>query len=658
MAEVRGSQVALLAEIQGQHIQASQVALLAEIGFASEVEDDGTHVRASQVALLAEIDLIQVRASQVLILIEVAPPASPWPGQGQAAATLSQAAHRAPTVSRAAAQAGGALFAALAASRARVAPTTSLAALAPQSSPTGAGMSATRTLTPQILIYWDGVTPTDETDYLISARAQENLTAPEQMLTAGRGAVTACTLTLSNHHARYSPANPTSPLHPHIAGGGAYLAPVHINLTIDGATQRLFTGLVRELSENAPTAKSAPTITLDCRSRDERLLQDKRSTPLAAYLAGGAHAQHEAHHIAGLLASAGLVDGIDYISHTYAAAHPPARPTIDAGLFSLAAVWLDDESVLTELWSLAAACCGWFYCDRSGIFHYHNLTAVLPASLTAHYGPVTTLELDQTQIAGLQLRRPTNELYSEITVETAPLTLGPVGELWNPGAVVIVQPGATKTIWARLSAPLAAAPTLTWAAYTANGAPLASGVTVVATPYAQRVQLDITNTTTRTAYLNTLTLTGPTLIADAKRDAIRTSTHPFWTNRPPRARTIRSNPYIQTETQAATIAAYALQRQHLPLLTATVPNVDRHDLRLGWPVRLTYTDAAAATLPVAAPLEGIVTALDWTLDRTGYRQTITVMETASLFAGFAPLFVLGQHRIGATGAAGEAHLFY
>ncbi|MBK8798320.1 MAG: hypothetical protein IPM07_19210 [Anaerolineales bacterium] len=100
MAEVRGSQVALLAEIQGQHIQASQVALLAEIGFASEVEDDGTHVRASQVALLAEIDLIQVRASQVLILIEVAPPASPWPGQGQAAATLSQAAHRAPTVSR------------------------------------------------------------------------------------------------------------------------------------------------------------------------------------------------------------------------------------------------------------------------------------------------------------------------------------------------------------------------------------------------------------------------------------------------------------------------------------------------------------------------------------------------------------------------------
>ncbi|MBK8798324.1 MAG: hypothetical protein IPM07_19230 [Anaerolineales bacterium] len=157
-----------------------------------------------------------------------------------------------------------------------------------------------------------------------------------------------------------------------------------------------------------------------------------------------------------------------------------------------------------------------------------------------------------------------------------------MGELWNPGAVVIVQPGATKTIWARLSAPLAAAPTLTWAAYTANGAPLSSGVTVVATPYAQRVQLDITNTTTRTAYLNTLTLTGPTLIADAKRDAIRTSTHPFWTNRPPRARTIRSNPYIQTETQAATIAAYALQRQHLPLLTATVPNVDRHDLRLGY----------------------------------------------------------------------------
>lgn len=465
--------------------------------------------------------------------------------------------------------------------------------------------------------------------------------------------MTTCSITLDNHDGRFSANNSASPLYAAIAAGGAFLAPVRVDVTIDGQTQRVFTGVLREIQENAGTATQAATAVLECRGREELLLQDKRSTPLGDFLSNNARPRTEDFHIVKLLEQAGLVDGVDFRSQAWAAAQN-ARPTIDAGIFPIRYVWLDDESLLDELWQLVAACCGWFYCDNDGIFHYHNITAVVPEALRRHYGNITTIELNETTVAGLTLYRPTAEMYADVTVEVAMRSPGAVEEIWTPDDVIVVPPNTTKTVWARLDAAQWREPIVSWAAYTAGGVPLSGGVTVTPTFYAQRIKLEIQNNNPKAAYLNTLRIHGQVLVGGRTLEVERSSTRPFWNGRVRRRRSIRNNIYIQTESQAETVAAYTLRRQELPVLTAQIANVDRHDVRIGWPVRIQYPDAVSAS----AAIVGMVTSVAWRVDQTGFRSDLTVLETGSLFAGATPLFVLGTNVLGDRNEPGEAYLFY
>jgi hypothetical protein len=502
---------------------------------------------------------------------------------------------------------------------------------------------------------WDGDgLYTDESAHVVSVRGEARLSAPDALLTGGGGQVARCAVALANGDRRFSSLNPASPLYAYIAAGAAHQARMRVTVTVAGQAHRVFTGVVRELQETAPTAKQAATVTLECRGRDDLLLQERRSTPLADFLASSQAAATEDVHLAAWLTLAGLVDGVDFVSRAYAAGHAGVQPTLDAGLFPLRYAWLDDESLLDEAWGLVGACCGWFYCDAEGVFHYHNLTAVAPGALARQVGALTVVELDEHQVAGLQLRWPTAELYGEVTVEVSPRGPGETGEVWAPDTVVVVQPGETKTIWARLDGPLAGAPTLEWAAFTAGGSPIHSGVTVSQTDYAQRVKLVIANSGTRAAYLNTLRLSGQLLVGGRQVEVARTSEAPFWANRTLRRRAIRNNVYLQEESQAETVAAYTLRRQERPVLVATVPNVDRPEVRLGWPVRIEYSNV----VPAANAIVGIVTGLSWRADHSGFRQDVTVLETGSLFAGHEPIFVLGVHRVGDGMGAGEGFLFY
>lgn len=515
-------------------------------------------------------------------------------------------------------------------------------------------MSETRSVVAAVYVDWDrnGVF-TNESAYLISARGSANLTAPEQMLAGGRGQVASCTVVLDNKTRRFSPMNSSGALYAYIANGGAYMLPVLVDVTLDGTTHTLFTGYIRELTESAPTPTQTGRVTLECRAKDEKLLQDKLSTPLSDFLADSAAAHTEDYHIINLLETAGMVDGTDFVSPAYALAHPGTLPTIDTGIFPIQYVWLDDESVLDEIWQLVAACCGWFYCDHLGKFHYHNLTAVLPDALERQYGAITTLALDEEQVAGLQLKWPVAELYNEVAVEVAPRAPGEAGEIWTPDEAIVVQPKQLRTIWARLDSAQAIAPTRIDAFFTSAGIPVAGDVYVTQTNYAQRVKLEIYNDNTFSVHFNTLQLVGQTLTGGRTLEVEQASAQAFWTARPARRRSIRNNIYIQSEAQAETVAAYALKRQELPVLMATVPGVDNPALRLAYPVSVEYSNV----VPAATTITGIVSGLTWRLDNTGFHQDVTVLETASLFAAYAPIFVLGTHKLGASGT-GTAYLFY
>jgi hypothetical protein len=640
-------------------VRVSQLPILAEV--AAQV------VRVSQLPILVELDRVQVRVSQLVLLVELEyePPqlaGGPPPAAGQsaapptppAAAALPGPAVAAPApVSAAAAALGNQLFTALAAGMASLAPTTVLALGGP--GPGGSGMSEVRTVAVTVTVDWnrDG-TYTDESANVVSVRGSQNLAAPEALLAGGRGQVAACSIVLHNAGFRYSTRNTSSEIYADIAGGGAYLAPVRVTVTIDSVDYRLFTGVVRSMNEAAPTPRQASSVTLECRSRDELLLQDKRSTELDDFIADSTAAHTEDYHIIQLLTRSGLVDGADFVSQDYADAHPGTLPSIDLGIFPLRYVWLDDESVLDELWNLVAACCGWCYCDADGVMRYHNITAVLPDALARQFGTLTTIELTASQVAGLQLNWQTNELYGTVTVEVAPRAPGEVDELWTPDDPVVVQPGATKIVWARLNSPTVATPTLEWEAFTAGGIQLTSGLTVTPEHFAQRVKLTIVNSGTQAAYFNTLRLTGQQLVGGRTVEVEANSSASFWSGRTVRKRSVRNNVYIQAESQAQTIADYLLKRQELPVLVASVPNLDRADVRLGWPVTIQYTGA----VPAAGEITGIVSGLSWSCDRTGFHQDATILETGSLFAGYAPIFILGTHVLGAEDAEDEAYLFY
>lgn len=492
----------------------------------------------------------------------------------------------------------------------------------------------------------------NESNRVISAQGQHSLVAPDALLAGGRGAVATARVMLANDDGRYSLGNPYSPLDG-VLSSGVTFAPVRIHVTVDGVAHRIFTGVIRELNESGGTATESATVTLECRGREEILLNDLRSTLLVNFLADNSQAHTEDFHIVRLLEMAGMVDGTDFVTRSYAAAHPGVRATIDNGIFPIRYVWLDEESVLDQIWEMVAACGGWFYCDADGKLHYHNLTTITSAALTQHYGAQTTLWLDQTNLAGIMIARPARELYSDVTVEVMLRQPLPSAEIWKPDAPIVVQPGVSSTIWATLSAPLASTPTLMATAVNAYGATLPE-VTVTPTYYTQRVKLVLSNPTNQIAYFtaSTMHLNGQLLDSATSLEIEENSAASFWNGRPRRRRRIKQNAYIQSDTQAQTLARYFLRRQERPQPHVSAQNVDRPDIRLGHPVQINYQDAIIAT-----PISGIVAGLDWRCDRNGFRQNIAVLETDSLMASHSPFFVLGTHRLGASGVD-TAYLFY
>jgi hypothetical protein len=519
-----------------------------------------------------------------------------------------------------------------------------------------AQLAEQRTVAARIEIDWDANgSYTDESANLISARGSQQLLAPQQAIAGGSGTTDGCTIQLQNNAGRYSVRNTAGALYSVLQDGKWFQRPVKISVTIGATTTVLFTGVIRNLSEQTKTPNGVGMVTLDCRSKDDLLLRQHLSSDLTAWLTSLDPAQTEDWHIITLLEAGGMVDGADFVSQTYADAHPGTLPSIDPGLFPLPYVWLDDESPLSEIWAIAAACGGWFYCDADGLYHYHNLTGMIATMLARHYGSLLDLALDETNVSGISLAYADANLASELTVEIAPRETGAQEELWTPDELVVVQPGATKVVWARLSAPLLAVPTLTWAAYTAGGVAISTGLTVTPAYYTQRVKLTIVNaSTTQAAYFNTLSLTGQQLIGG--RTAEITTNDPtdtYWQSpRQPITRSIRGNLYLQTDSHAQALADYLLAAANRPALTASVNGVDDPAARIGQTATATRTDA------IDDPVAGVIVGVNWTLDRNGYKHDITLMDTTQLWADGTVWFVLAINVLGDEDAEDEAYLFY
>lgn len=195
---------------------------------------------------------------------------------------------------------------------------------------------------------------------------------------------------------------------------------------------------------------------------------------------------------------------------------------------------------------------------------------------------------------------------------------------------------------------------LAWVAVTSAGRDITADVALSATYYAQRVKLVWTNSGSQAAYIRQCDIAGRSLEGGRTREvsAAVAVDDAFWADRFGRSRSVRNNVYIQTESQAQTVANYLLARSQRPQVTIQVTGLDDPDVRIGRKVTVDYTGMISGALQRS----GVVVATTWTLNSNGFKQDATVLDMTDLFTGCAPFFVLGTNKLG-TGT-GSANLFY
>jgi hypothetical protein len=491
-----------------------------------------------------------------------------------------------------------------------------------------------RTVTPRLYIDWGGGF-VDETAYLVTARGEYKIAAPGSAIMSPRGIVNSMSLTLLNEKdastgRRFSPLNTAGPLYAYIQGGGAYHRPVQFDVKIDsGSWVRVFTGVIKIPREGVPTPKGESTITIECRTVDEQLLNLKISTSQAKLVANNSDGVTEADIIT------------QWLDH-YQVAWPVDKREIDTGLFVIPWAWLDDESALEEIWTLAAACGGRVYATQTGAIAFENM-----AHWLTHDTPIETLTRDDYR--DLKIRYEDTDLFSEVTVEASPRAPDDATVLWEPENEEQVPAGGTVTITARLKYPAYAISGISFEGVTLGGTNITSDITCTHVDYAQRVELTFVNANaTYAARLYKLQINGQPVVGAPILEEKRTSTAPFWANRIKRNRSVRSNVYVQTRAHAAAIAEFLRDTHQAPTLVYNLTGVQGKGLRtLGERIRI--LDSEVMTGTYASGRDAFITGLQWSFSPQGFWQDVEAIDAAGLYQyTLAQYFIIGSDTLGSS----------
>lgn len=469
-----------------------------------------------------------------------------------------------------------------------------------------------RTIAFRLWIDWDfnGVY-SDESAYLVQATGSNALVRPDDFMAGGRGQVDSCSLTLRNPAGRFSPLNSSGALYNVIQQGKAYHAPMYLEVSVDGGSNysRVFTGVCKIPKESGLTLREGPAVEIACRSRDELLLQLRQSTTLDTFRAWMAAGAAEGQIIDSLLAAAGVTSR-----------------SVDAGLLPIPFAWLDDDSLLEDVWLMAAACGGRFYTDPDGVARYENAGHWLGHSVSLE--TISRADFDRP----LEAAYEDGDLYNVVTVEASPRAAGAWDVLWEPDEPVVVPPGATKTVTARLRQPIANTFGPDWQAVTGGGQNITAYVSLGSTYYAQRVEFSITNTNPYwAAYLRPFRLVGQPVLGgptheESRNSAEHGSNGAFFATRGTRTRSVRGNPYVQGKAQAGMLALFLLHQSEYPRLTYTMRGcLGLPGRRLG--DRVTISDPSVMSSSRDAFLIGIA----WRLTPNGFSQDLTAIDAAQLY---------------------------
>lgn len=478
----------------------------------------------------------------------------------------------------------------------------------------------------RLTVYWDGTNGTEETGNVIRANGTIRINPPGEAILGTRGIVNDATFVLRNPSGRYSPLRTDGGLYAYIGGGAYYQKKIKFEVSIDGGSNYtpIFTGVIKNLRESGTSSKAAPEIELTCRDMADKVLQKKLTTTRAGMVTRHDQSWNENAIMKAFLEAAGLTETTDFV--------------LDPGLLVIPWSWLDDESVLEDIWQLAAACGGRVMADRNGIIVYENATHWL-------YSPHTTSQetISTSGFQRLAVRYDDANLYNSVTVEVAPRQLAGDAVLWEPDEEISIPAGATKTVVAKLRQPVYSISATPWHATTTGGADISADVSLSLTEYAQRVHLNFTNgNATYAAQVRALQIIGRGVEGAPSAEETATSADAFWADRAGRNRSVRGNPYIQTRPQGAMLAAMLTDWQDTPRLVFSLQGCPGNPLRtVGY--RFTVSDANS----LSSNREAFIVGLSWRYDVTGYRQDIEAIDATSYYP-YSAYFLVGTDTLGAS----------
>lgn len=470
----------------------------------------------------------------------------------------------------------------------------------------------------KVEIAWDGVTWSDETAYVQQHSGTLRLAAPgDELIPAGD--VGTATVELSNEGRRYSWWNTGGPLAAWI-GGPAKLYGKRVRIKqgyrdvlINGTPEwvTIFTGVIYDWNDD----QAAGTLTLYLRDMGYAYVQCKRSSPMLSGL--------RADEVLAYYADLASILSVDRVLMVASERIPFA--------------WLDDESVLEEMWQVAQAVGGRCYFDQLGCLRFETATAWAGRTTTVWH-------FTQQDYGNLRATYAIDNLASDVVVEWAPRYISLVDTVYTLTEAKLIRPGETLTFEARFTNPLYGYVELTADDYkiiSVGGGDLGTAVVLTLPPvlrYAQRCTVQVVNNhPTLAALLIFLQIRGYPLVG-GPTDQVSVQAAP---NVLPltRLRSLRGNAYVQTAVQADALSQLLLGRCQQLAVAWQLQTMGVPQLELG--------DRVAFDLPdITDPIAGYVTEISWRFaPEQGFTQDITMLDAAGLYP-YQDYYVIGGTPLG------------
>lgn len=490
----------------------------------------------------------------------------------------------------------------------------------------------------KLMVDWDfDGTYTDETAYLVRATGSWAFVPQESAFNGSSGIVPTCTFVLTNKTGRFSTLNTGGALYSDIADGGAYQAPMYFQVNVDGGgLVTIFSGHIKLPAEISKADGQFPVVTIECRGIEDLYLQRRLKTTQSDFYSWYTDGKTESEIIESWLTELGLTS---------------SNWSLDTGMFIIPFAILDDTSIIEACWNIAAACGGRFYSTPDGKFRYENMFhwCLSPHNTSQETFTTATYE-------GLIPRYNDKDLFSDIIVAAHTGYLNVEDEIYTQSKVIVIEPGQTKTLTAKISSPIYSIASITYDAITSGGKDISADITLTATYYAKKVELEFENAnTTKAAEIHNTTITGVTITINDDEQVEVSSAASFWSSREGRTRRITANEYINTIDHAQMIADFLLDRNQIPRLLWTVQNAKGKTSRLLGD-RVTINDASVMSSSRAAIIIGI----DWSADHNGFTQNLSLFDLEGYYdyldtdPGY---FIIGTNKLGSSGSD-IGRLFY